>query len=194
MLEEPVGPLVEAAAAGDAAAWKRLVLRFSGLVWSIPRGFGLTPSDAEEVFQTTWFRLAEHLTRIKDPERLGGWLSTTARNESLKLAKARRLTMPFDEDDDFADDSTPESALLEAETLREARDRDLRFWSAFQDLPDRCRALLRMVAATPPPNYTDIATAMNMPIGSIGPTRARCLAKLRVLLAERGITGLATSS
>lgn len=182
-----------AAADGDAGSWKALVDRFSGLVWSVARGHGLASADAEEVFQTTWLRFAEHIGRLKEPDRAGAWLATTARHECLRLARARtRLDLTGDLDvlPPQVDDRSPERAVVESEETAAELERLRGLWECFQELPARCLRLLRVLLATPPPSYAEIAEALDMPIGSIGPTRARCLGRLRDLLSERGITGV----
>jgi RNA polymerase sigma factor (sigma-70 family) len=183
------GAHVEAAAAGDARAWRALVDQFSGLVWSVARGYGLAAADAEEVYQTAWLRLAEHLDRLKEPAKVGGWLATTARHESLRLIRARaRTTLVGDPEllADRPDERSPEQVMLESENARAEVDRLRQVWHAFQRLSERCRRLLRVLMASPPPSYTDVSAALGMPIGSIGPTRARCLARLRELMAGGG--------
>jgi RNA polymerase sigma factor (sigma-70 family) len=194
---EDVGDLVTAAAGGDAEAWRMLVERFSGLVWSVARGHGLGSADAEEVFQTTWFRLADHIGRIEEPDRVGAWLATTARHESIKVSRAGARVGPtsdLDLLDPGTDDLSPEKAVLDAEDAQAETDRLRRLWQAFHELPTRCLALLRALLASPPPSYAEISAAFEMPIGSIGPTRARCLRQLRELLAARGITGVTESA
>jgi RNA polymerase sigma factor (sigma-70 family) len=186
------GVLVRAAANGDSAAWTALVQRFSGLVWSVARGRGLDAAEAEDVCQTAWFRLAEHIGRIKDPEQVGAWLATTARHESLKVLRAGRRAEPTGDLDMLApgiDDHSPEREVLESEDAAIQEEWTRRLWQAFQELPNRCRELLRVLITSPPPSYAEIAVTFDIPIGSIGPTRARCLRRLRRLLAERGITG-----
>jgi RNA polymerase sigma factor (sigma-70 family) len=180
--------LISAASDGDAAAWRTLVERFSGLVWSVARGHGLAHADAEEVFQTTWFRFTQHIDRIKEPDRVGGWLATTARREALRIISAGQRIDPTD---DFLliDERSPEQAVLDAEDFATDAERLRRVWEVFEELPDRCRSLLRVLLAVPPPSYTEIASAFEMAVGSIGPTRARCLRQLRSLLAARGVTG-----
>ena len=182
--------LVTAAAAGDPAAWSALVDRFSGLIWAVARGYGLRTADAEEVYQTAWFRLAQHIAQIKEPERVGAWLATTARRESLRLLRAAARTSVTSNADilDRAADDTPERRLVESEDATSEVERARQLWQAFQQLSERCRELLRILIASPPPSYADVAAALGMPIGSIGPTRARCLARLRELAADRGIT------
>jgi RNA polymerase sigma factor (sigma-70 family) len=186
------GSLVKAAALGDAAAWKTLVERFSGLVWSVARGRGLPAAEAEEVFQTTWFRFAEHIGRIRSPDQVGAWLATTARHESHKAARAGwrvALTEDLDELAPGVDDLSPEQAVVAQEDAAADLERAHQLWRAFEELPGRCRELLRVLLASPPPSYAEVALAFDMPVGSIGPTRGRCLRQLRELLAERGITG-----
>jgi RNA polymerase sigma factor (sigma-70 family) len=135
------------------------------------------------VFQTTWLRLAEHLSRIEHPERIGAWLATTARHESLRIARASARVIPTDDaavlDLGQVDDRSPEQAVLDSEQAQLDVERARRLWRAFRELPSRCQELLRVLMATPPPNYLEVAAALDMPVGSIGPTRARCLQRLR---------------
>jgi RNA polymerase sigma factor (sigma-70 family) len=195
MQADDVGGLVKAAADGDWAAWTALVERFSGLVWATARAHRLSAADAEEVFQTTWLRLTEHIGRIKEPDRIGGWLATTARREAFKtLGAARRLTPVSELDalDRGTEDGSPEQAVLESEEAADRANQARRVWVAFQRLPERCRELLRVLIAAPPPSYAEISAALGMAVGSIGPTRARCLAQLRALMAGLdGAGGLA---
>jgi RNA polymerase sigma factor (sigma-70 family) len=177
---EEVAGAVRRAAAGDKDAWDAIVHDFSGLVWSVAGGHRLGPADSAEVVQTTWLRLLEHLDRIREPERLGGWLATTARRESLRMLRLRGRELPTDEESSFvrepAPGPTPEEAVLD-------RDRDRRLWRAFHRLPERCRRLLHLVVVVAPP-YAEVAEILGIPVGSIGPTRARCLERLRRLLVD----------
>jgi RNA polymerase sigma factor (sigma-70 family) len=189
---DDVGGLVLAAARGDAASWRALVERFSGLVWSVARGHGLANADAEEVYQTTWLRFAEHVGRLKEPDRAGAWLATTARRECFRVSRARTRVDLTDDLDGLApqvDERSPETAVVESEETAAELERLRGLWESFHELPARCLRLLRALLASPPPSYAEIAVAFEMPIGSIGPTRARCLGRLRDLLAERGIHG-----
>jgi RNA polymerase sigma factor (sigma-70 family) len=179
--------LVGLAAAGDRTAWVPLVQRFSRLVWSVARSYGLTNADAEDVFQTTWLRLAEHLGRINDPDRVGGWLATTARREALRLIAARArtvLTTDLDVLDHAREDVTPEQAVLDMERQKADNRRLREVWEAFGHLPQPCQRLLRLLIASPPLRYAEIAVTLDIAVGSIGPTRGRCLQRLRTLLAE----------
>ena len=176
--------LVVAAAKGDRRAWESLVDAYSGLVWAIARNHRLGDNDAADVSQTTWLRLMENIQRLREPARVGAWLATTARHECLRLiGQARRVVLlPNEEDyDAVADTPPPDSALLAAE-------RDARVRAALLTLSPRCQQLLKLLMLDPPPSYEEISAATGMPIGSIGPTRGRCLAHLHEILAESGTT------
>ena len=183
MQPDDAGSLVRLAAEGQESAWAALVERFSGLVWSVARAHSLGGADAEEVFQTTWLRLTEHVGRLKDPDRVGAWLATTARHESLKVIRAGKRAAPTDDLDslDHGDDDSPETRYLDAEQAAADDQVKRRLWAAFQHLPDRCRELLRVLIATPPLPYAEISAMFGIAIGSIGPTRGRCLRQLREL-------------
>lgn len=166
------------AAGGDQAAWDEIVASFSGLIWSIAGTHRLGPTDAAEIAQTTWMRLVENLGAIREPDRLGGWIATTARRECLRLVRLRGREIVVDDEAAFdvgIGEPTPEERLLD-------RERDRILWRAFARLPERCRTLLRLVVISAPP-YAEVAAALDMPVGSIGPTRGRCLKRLRSLLA-----------
>jgi RNA polymerase sigma factor (sigma-70 family) len=176
--------LVGRAGTGDRAAWGELVDRYGGLVWAVARGYGLGPQDAADVSQVVWLRLLQHLGALRQPERLGAWLATTARRESLRIGKVRGREVPLagERDPDRLElpGAAPEAGLLAAE-------RDAALWRAFGSLPGRCQRLLRLLVADPPLGYAEVATVLGMPVDSIGPTRARCLGCLRRHLAARRI-------
>ena len=178
-----LGAVVRAATDGDRDAWNALVARYSGLVWGVARAHRLGDADAADVFQTTWLRLVEHLDRLQDPERVGAWLATTARRECLRTLRMSARVLPT-ETELLPDPGT--DAPLGAALLSEERDRAL--WEAFGGLSERCQALLRLLVADPPPSYEDVGAALDMPIGSIGPTRQRCLERLRGLAETAGVT------
>lgn len=180
---DSIGPLLDAAAAGDGAAWDALVARFTGLLWATARSHRLSTADAADVVQTTWLRLVENLGRIQDPERLGGWLATTARRECLVVLRRSRREPPVG-DERLLDTVPDQRSALDVTLLVDERDASL--WRVFDELPDRCRRLLRVLLADPAPSYAEVADALDMPIGSIGPTRQRCLASLRMLAVESG--------
>jgi RNA polymerase sigma factor (sigma-70 family) len=166
--------LTAAANAGDQAAWEEIVDRFSGLVWATTRAHRLSRSEAADVAQTTWLRLVENLDRIKDPSRLGAWLATTARRESLRHIRLRSRELPTGEYDLFESPSEDRAA---ERLITSERNTALR--RAFARISERCQSLLRLLAAPDSPSYEEIGAAMGMPIGAIGPTRARCLEQLR---------------
>jgi RNA polymerase sigma factor (sigma-70 family) len=173
-----VASLVASAADGNQQAWATLVDRFDGLLWSIARSFRLGQADAADVVQISWLRLLEHLTTIRQPERVGGWLATTVRHECLALLRRQaRHGVPLDEPEALvADLPAAEQSLLNEE-------RDAELWDALQRLSDLCRNLLRVLASDPAPTYLEVASALEMPVGSIGPRRGRCLEQLRRQLA-----------
>jgi RNA polymerase sigma factor (sigma-70 family) len=176
--EAAVAALVRAAAEGDQAAWSALVERFSGLVWAVARAHRLSRADAADVSQTTWMRLVEHLGDIRQPERVGAWLSATARHECLRVSRKSARAVPTELDDDHLADSDAEVGF-ELESRLDAEGHQEALWAAFERLPERGRALLRVLMADPAPSYAEAAAALGMPIGSLGPTRARCLERLR---------------
>jgi RNA polymerase sigma factor (sigma-70 family) len=177
--------LIRAASEGDEAAWNAIVARFERLLWSTVRAYRLSQADGADVCQTTWLRLVESLDRIRDPERLGGWLVTTASRECLRVIRRGGRELPSDDAAPF-DDSRVDP-IVEA-VLTDERERALLV--AFSKLDERCRRLLRILGSAEPPSYEQIGAALGMPIGSIGPTRARCLAKLR---ARPELVGLEVS-
>jgi RNA polymerase sigma factor (sigma-70 family) len=170
--------LIQAAAGGDQEAWDAIVDRFGGLVWATARAHRLSRDEAADVAQTTWLRLVENLDRIREPERIAGWLATTARRECLRHIRLHARELPSDEADTFeaASAETLETALLTGE-------RDAGLWRAFSKLSERCQTLLRMLVSHDEPSYEAISAALEMPVGAIGPTRMRCLEKLRAFTA-----------
>ena len=172
--------LVRRAADGDQEAWERLIDQYSRLIWSITVNFKLPESDAADVAQTTWLRLLEHIDRIEHPDRVGSWLAATARNACLRsLAAQKRLTLSH-EDADLEDPMRHEPEIDEHLL---ARERAQTVQDAVSCLPRRWQRLLELLMADPPTSYTEISDQLGVPVGSIGPTRGRCLARLRVLLA-----------
>lgn len=184
-----IGALVRSAVDGDAAAWKAIVEGLGPLVWSVVRAHRLSDADAHEVYQTVWFRFAQHLGRLREPEKAGSWLASTARHECLKVYRnARRLMLTDDPHvlDRVSEDGSPEQSLLEAEEAAAQSERVRRLWQEFEELGERCRQLLRVLIASPPPSYQEVSAALDIAVGSIGPLRQRCLRRLRARLESRG--------
>ncbi|MEV6805086.1 RNA polymerase sigma factor [Streptomyces sp. NPDC017248] len=184
-----VGALVQSAVDGDAAAWKALVEGLSPLVWSVVRAHRLSDADGHEVFQTVWFRFAQHLGRIREPDKAGSWLASTARHECLKVLKGlARLTLTDDPRvlDRASEERTPEESLIDSEEAADRAERIRRLWQELDALGERCRQLLRVLMTSPPPSYGEISAALGIAVGSIGPLRQRCLRRLRARMDAGG--------
>lgn len=165
--------LVKLARNGDAVAWETMVAGLQGLVWWAIADFGLSLEDRQDVFAATFHRLVERLDTIREPTKLPGWMATTARNEALTTLRARSRVEVRDElGEGAADPELPERSLLDQE-LRTA------LHAALQKVPPRCQQLLRLLTADPPLSYEEIGELLAMSHGSIGPTRQRCLERLR---------------
>ena len=166
---------------GDAAVWDELVDRHSRMLWGIAARFRLSAADSADVFQTTWLRLVEHIDAINDPACIGGWLATTARHECLRVLRQAQRQVPVgDEWPEHADEPwEPTDRLVLAE-------RDAALRDAVGRLRDSDQALLEKLTADPAPSYEEISDALGLPLGSIGPTRARCLQRLRRELERAG--------
>lgn len=171
--------IVTHAREGVSGAWETLVGRFGGLVAAIARRCRLSDADVAEVCQTTWLRLVENLDRIEQPERLGAWLATTSRRESLRIATRQVVVSATDAVYLMADDKADP---LDAGLLREEQERAIR--AAAERLSPRCQRLLGLLMGDDDLPYKEIAEQLSMPIGSIGPTRGRCLDHLREILSE----------
>lgn len=178
--------LIQACLEGRQAAWNELVDRYGRLVFSVPRRLGLSESDAEDVMQTVFLALFRNLERLKDHTRLSAWLLTAAHREAWRVGKMRRTAALGDAIDDRG---TPSESDLERWELQETLRRGL------EALGGRCEELLRALylgrAAT---DFRSVARELDMPIGSIGPTRARCLKKLEAALLRDGLQLDATVS
>ena len=184
MLDQDLGvldvtALMRRAANGDHQAWERLVDQYARLIWSITVSFKLVESDAADVAQTTWLRLLEHIDRIEHPDRVGSWLAATARNECLRCLAARKRVVPSQDDVELAG-PVSHGPEIDERLLADERARVVR--EAMSRLPWRWQRLLELLMADPPVSYADISDELGLPIGSIGPTRARSLARLRILL------------
>jgi RNA polymerase sigma factor (sigma-70 family) len=167
--------LVRAAGAGDEHAWNELVSRYDRLVRHVVRAHGIDAATSEDIVQVTWCRLVQHLGNVRQPERLGAWLATTARNECLHVLRRFGRETPFEDEmlhalipDDHEEDDVDREGLEEL-VMR-----------AFHTLDEQQRGLLRLVLLTEPkPSYAEIGAALGRPVGSIGPTLGRCIEKLR---------------
>ncbi|MFJ4841270.1 RNA polymerase sigma factor [Streptomyces sp. NPDC088746] len=172
--------LLAGCARGEQASWDAMVERFGRLVWSVVRSHRMSDADAEDVRQLTWLRLVQNVERIRDPERVGDWLATVARRESLKvLSRRNRLVMVGDSE--TLDGLSGHSESPEQITLRAQRREDAQ--RAIDTLSEQCRGVLMLALADPPASYDEISTALAMSVGSVGPIRTRCLRRLRRALA-----------
>jgi RNA polymerase sigma factor (sigma-70 family) len=187
--------LVQRARDGDENAWNNLVERFSRLVGSVIAGFRLRGADAEDVAQTVWLRLLEHLRQLREPKALPMWIVTTTRNECLRVLRTSRRTRPFDPTAEQDLIVPPDTAELDEQLLRTERRQLL--VTAFAQLSDPHRRLLTLLIEDPPISYAQISDQLGIPVGSIGPTRSRALRRLRecieVVTAPEPRRGTATT-
>jgi RNA polymerase sigma factor (sigma-70 family) len=165
---------------GEAQALDRLVRRLTPLLWHTVRAYRIEAATAEDVVQATWLAMVRRADSISDPQALVRWLCVTARREAWRAAKADQRSEPAESE--VLDLRSPEVEGPEHAVLRQ--DRDTALWNAVGRLSERCQRLLRVVAFSDRPDYAHLSEELGMPIGSIGPTRARCLAKLRSLLSS----------
>lgn len=164
--------LLQRAARGDQRAWEEIVERYRGLVASVVRSFRLQEADARDAEQRTWLRLVENRAGVRDPERLGGWLSTTAARECLRILRETRTVVPFEIDVLPDPCRAIEDRVVDADTV--ARIHDI-----VAALPPRGRTVMRELFADEPRPYADVARATGIPVGSLGPTRQRLLRRVR---------------
>jgi len=178
MRDDPrVIELVARAADGDQAAWNELVERYASLVWSICLKYRLDRSDIDDVGQSVWLLLVEKIASIREPAALPGWLATTTHRECLRVLRSAHRhdhaeMSSMDELPSGTVEATIEQEILAAEVYAAVR-------AAFAELPRGCRELLSMLIGEPPRAYTEVSAALDVAVGSIGPKRARCLARLR---------------
>ena len=185
MRDDPtVIALVNRAAGGDQAAWYEIVDRYAPLLWSICARFQLDRADGEDVAQGVWLLLVEQLGKLREPAALPGWLAITTHRECLRVVtsarKSERLGTGLDDALQFVDNT-----IIDEEILMAERNAALR--AALAELPPRCQRLLAMLTSDPPSSYAEISAALQIPIGSIGPQRARCLDRLRKSSALAGL-------
>lgn len=181
--------VVAAARQGQAQAWQELIRRHERLVQSIARSYRLRDADAEDAVQNTWMRLVENLGRIREPERVAGWLATTAHREALAVLRRRLREGPLVELPDVYPDAAagPEEAVLAGEAAAV-------LGQALAGLTERRRTLVRVLFLEQSPSYQHASRRTGLPLGSIGPTRARALAQLRECLDRRGYDVLPVSA
>lgn len=174
---DPVVALLRSARAGDDRAWDHLHDRFAPMLRRIARSYRLSPIDVEDVVQNSWLALINNIDRLREPAAVAGWLATTTRRECLRLLQRpmRECLVADIDDSDGRGDSTfadPERAVMAAEQR-------VALGNALATLPDRHRKLMTMLVAEPNMDYQGLSTALAMPVGSIGPIRARSLARLK---------------
>jgi RNA polymerase sigma factor (sigma-70 family) len=169
--------LVKRAAGGDPAAWNEIVERYAPLVWAICARFRLSSHDREDVGQNVWLLLVEQLGKLREPAALPGWLATTTHRECLRVVTAARKSEQLGTGPDDVPQFVDNTIIIDEEILMAERNAALR--TALAELPPRCQQLLAMLSSDPPFSYADISTRLQIPVGSIGPQRARCLDRLR---------------
>jgi len=169
--------LVERAAESDQDAWDEIVERYAPLVWSICGRYRLSNHDREDVGQNVWLLLVEQLGKLREPAALPGWLATTTARECLRVVTASRKSQRLGTQIDEAAQLKDDTVVIDEEMLMAERNAVLR--AAFAELPPRCQRLLGMLLSDPPHSYAEISAALDIPVGSIGPQRARCLERLR---------------
>jgi RNA polymerase sigma factor (sigma-70 family) len=172
-----VTEMVARARNGDKLAWDQIVERYAPLIWSVCRRHRLGGADAEDVGQVVWLHLVDQLDNLRDPAALPGWLATTTKRECLRvLRSARQPQAPVFELDA---DNIPDTRAVAADEDLLAAERTAALRQAFSDLPPSCKQLIALLIADPPLSYAEISAALGISIGSIGPNRSRCLARMR---------------
>ncbi len=169
--------LVTRARNGDQQAWDTLVERYAPLIWAICRRHRLVGADADDVGQSVWLHMVDHLADLRDPAALAGWLATSTQRECWRVVRAAQRPPAAASVTGAENIPDQHTGIAEQEVLRAERHAALR--EALTGLPPRCRQLIALLIADPPVPYAQISATLGIPVGSIGPTRARCLAKLR---------------
>jgi RNA polymerase sigma factor (sigma-70 family) len=172
--------LLDAAKGGSEDALSQITAELSPMLWHVARAAGLGADDAEDVVQTAWERLLSHLADIRVPQALISWLVVTTRHEAWRIRSSGRRQRPADQE--WLTAIPDQGAGTEEQVVLDEQRRAL--WRAVGRLSAQCQELLRIVAFIPRPDYQSVSAALGMPVGSIGPTRGRCLEKIRVLLAD----------
>lgn len=175
--DSSVSALVARVCDGDQEAWNHLVERYSPLVWSICQRYQLSRQDIDDVGQSVWLLLVENIAGLRDAAALPGWLATTTRHEVFRALRVARRHDHADLPQDGQIPGDADAATIEDELIAAERNAALR--AAFAELQQNCHDLLSLLVADPPVAYSEISTRLRIPIGSIGPKRARCLERLR---------------
>jgi RNA polymerase sigma factor (sigma-70 family) len=180
-IERSTTERLHAALDGDREAWSEIVDEYTNLLWWIARSYRLDDATSADVVQTVWLRLVQHGRSIMDAEKLAGWLSTTARREALRRSQSSNRTVAVDSLEDEPDRTTPsaEDQVVDEELTTIAL-------AAYRELGDDCRRLLGLLCEDEPKSYTEIAALLGTTPGYIGPTRQRCLKKLRTIMKGMG--------
>lgn len=175
-LVEQAASLFDAYRDGDHSSMDDLVRLLTPTLWHMARACGLQQGDAEDVVQTVWLSLVSNAATVRDPATIVAWLGTCVRREAWRVSKQRRTAQPRD---DFPDRPDPSPGPAEIALTSQTR---AVLWQHFRSLPPRCQDILRVISRGGPPDYASLADAWGIPVGSIGPTRGRCLAALRKAL------------
>lgn len=169
--------LVRSACAGDQLAWEQLYARFTPTLCGVARSYRLSASDVEDAVQTAWLRLLDNIGRVREPAAVGAWLTITTRRECLRLLRGTARECPSD--DPALGDVADRAAAADPERILLATERRAILRGALAELPERQRELMTLLAVDPSIDYCTVGETLAMPVGSIGPTRARSLARLR---------------
>lgn len=161
--------------AGQRDRMDELVALLTPMLWQVARAQGLNRTSSQDVVQTAWLHFLRDIERIHTPVAVVGWLVTTTKREAWRMRRTERADESIDGHDHADESAAPEQSVV-------LDDEHRRLWAAVNSLPQRCQALLRVVAFVPRPNYAELAGALGMPLGGVGPTRGRCLARLRAIL------------
>lgn len=176
--------LVERVRTGDQEAWRLLIDRYSGRVWTVARSQGLDRERASDVVQTVWLNLLHGVEHVREPAAIAAWITTVARREAIRVDRTSKRTISVD--DERFDREPAVTADLDDRAISEHDGAIVR--ASVERLGGRCRELLRLLYSTDELSYQEIGALLDMPIGSIGPTRARCLERLRAIAAAEGLT------
>jgi RNA polymerase sigma factor (sigma-70 family) len=176
--------LVERVRAGDQDGWRLLIDRYNGRVWAVARSQGLDRERASDVVQTVWLNLLHGVDKVRDPNAIAAWLVTVARREAIRIDRLSKRAVLVD-DERFEREAAPGG---EVDRGAIAGDDGALVRRSLGRLGERCQELLRLLYSTDELSYVEISSLLDMPVGSIGPTRARCLERLRTIATAEGLT------